>query len=421
MTTTAAPVRAPDAQAPGSTRPWPASIWTLLVGTFTVRALGFTFPFLPYHLTQLHLATGLVGVLLAVFGAGWLAGSVLCGWLADRWGRRATLVATMLLAAAVLPPLALAHTTPALVTTSFLAGFVYDAPRPVVTAAIADAFPDDAARAAVNGWRNFAVNVGAAFAGTAGGLLAAPLGIGTLICINAAVCGTFALIAWQLVDSREPQRPSAAPGVAAALADPRLWWLLAASLAALTCTGSLFSALPLLMERDGLSAADYGWAQAANAGMVLALSPALNGWLSRRASRPHAMTGLFALSSLGLAVTVGATGFVSTTLGYATAAALAVPGEVVIFVAAADILNRIAPPAAQGTYAGIWGTTLAGAVIVAPSLATWALTHGGHALVGAATFGCGLLGAALCWPLAAAVRRPHTPRPTSSVPKEATS
>ncbi|MEV7885172.1 MFS transporter [Streptomyces sp. NPDC002817] len=416
MTTTAAPVRAPDAQATGYTRSWPASIWTLLLGTFTVRAFGFTFPFLPYHLTQLHLTTSLVGILLATFGAGWLAGSVLCGWLADRWGRRATLVTTMLLAAAVLPLLAFAHTTPALIATSFLAGVVYDAPRPVVTAAIADAFPDDAARAAANGWRNFAVNVGAAVAGTAGGVLAAPLGIGTLICINAAVCGTFALIAWQLVDAREPQHPSAAPGVAAALRDSRLWWLLAASLAALTCTGSLFSALPLLMEGDGLSAADYGWAQAANAGVVLALSPALNGWLSRRSSRPHAMTGLFALSSLGLAVTVGATGFVSTTLGYATAAALAVPGEIVIFVAAADILNRIAPPAAQGTYAGIWGTTLAGAVIVAPSLATWALTHGGHALVGVATFGCGLLGAALCWPLATSVRRP---RP--STPKEVTS
>ncbi|MFE0356532.1 MFS transporter [Streptomyces nigra] len=420
MTTTAAPVRAPDAQAAGYTRPWPASIWTLLIGTFTVRAFGFTFPFLPYHLTQLHLATSLVGVLLATFGTGWLAGSVLCGWLADRWGRRATLVATMLLAAAVLPPLALAHTTPALVTTSFLAGLVYDAPRPVVTAAIADAIPDAAGRAKANGWRNLAVNAGAAFAGTAGGLLAEPLGIGTLICINAAVCGGFALIAWQLVDPRKPGRALASPGPAAALSDPRLWWLLAASLAALTCTGSLFSALPLLMDGDGLSAADYGWAQAANAGVVLTLSPALNGWLSRRASRPHAMTGLFALSSIGLAVTVGSTGFVSTTLGYATAAALAVPGEIVIFVAAADILNRIAPPAAQGTYAGIWGTTLAGAVIVAPALATWALTHGGDTLVGACTFGCGLLGAALCWPLAASVRRPRTPRHPGA-PKETTS
>lgn len=416
MTTTAAPVSAPDAQATGYPHSWPASIWTLLVGTFTVRAFGFTFPFLPYHLTQLHLTTALVGVLLATFGAGWLAGSVLCGWLADRWGRRPTLVATMLLGAAVLPPLALAHTTPALVTTSFLAGLVYDAPRPVVTAAIADAFPDDAARAKANSWRNFAVNVGAAFAGTVGGLLAAPLGIGTLICINAAICGAFALIAWQLVDSREPERASVSPGVGGALSDPRLWWLLAASLAALTCIGSLFSALPLLMEGDGLSAADYGWAQAANAGVVLVLSPVLNGWLSRRASRPRAMTGLFALSSLGLAVTVGATGFLSTTLGYATAAALAVPGEVVIFVAAADILNRIAPPAAQGTYAGIWGTTLAGAVIVAPVLATWALTHGGDVLVGAATFGCGLLGAALCWPLAVAVRRPRTPTPRDVMP-----
>ncbi|WP_406011634.1 MFS transporter (plasmid) [Streptomyces sp. NBC_00637] len=379
-----------------------------MAGTFIVRGLGFTFPFLPYHLTRLDLPTSSVGALLATFGSGWLAGSVACGWLADRLGRRNTLIGTLLLGAAALPLLAQVRATPALFAATFVAGAVYDGSRPVFTAVIADAFPDDDVRASVNAWRNFTVNVGAAVAGTVGGALAAPIGIPALIWINAAACGGFALVAWRFIHYREPAAAAGPPRVAAALADRSLWWLIAASLAALTCTASLFSALPMLMERDGLSAADYGWAQAANAGAVLALSPLLNRWLANRAARPAPMTGILALSSFLLAVGVGASGFVSTTLGYSATAALAVPGEIFAFVAAADILHRISPPAAQGTYAGIWGTTLAGAVIVAPLLATWALTHGGNAVVGAATFAAGLLGTALCWPLARAVR--HTTR-----------
>ncbi|MGW1290266.1 MFS transporter, partial [Streptomyces sp. NPDC002586] len=322
-----------------------------------------------------------------------------------RFGRRNTLICALLLGAAALPLLAEAHGIPALSAATFIAGAVYDCSRPVFTAVIADTFPDDDARASVNGWRNFTVNVAAAFAGTVGGALAAPIGIPALIWINAAACAGFALVVWRHVDYREPVTGTRHPSATPALTDRNLWWLIAASLAALTCTASLFSALPMLMEHRGLPVADYGWAQAANAVAVLALSPMLNRWLARRAARPAPMTGVLALSSFLLAVSVGSTGFVSTTLGYSATAALSVPGEVIAFAAAADILNHIAPPDAQGTYAGIWGTTLAGAIIIAPLTTTWALIHGGNALVGVATITSGLLGTALCWPLTRAVRR----------------
>jgi predicted MFS family arabinose efflux permease len=180
------PSAQPDQAQRTAARTWPPAIWTLMAGTFIVRGLGFTFPFLPYHLTRLDLPTSSVGALLATFGAGWLAGSVACGWLADRLGRRNTLIGTLLLGAAALPLLAQARATPALFAATFIAGAVYDGSRPVFTAVIADAFPDDDVRASVNAWRNFAVNVGAAVAGTVGGALAAPIGIPALIWINAA-------------------------------------------------------------------------------------------------------------------------------------------------------------------------------------------------------------------------------------------
>jgi MFS family permease len=385
-----------------------------MAGTFLVRGLGFTYPFLPYHLNDLHLSTRTVSTVLAVFGAGWLLGSILCGWLADRIGHRATLITTMLLAAAALPLLAQAHAVPALFAATFTAGIVYDASRPVFTAAIADTFPDDGIRASVNAWRHFAVNVGAAVAGTVGGMLAGPLGIPALIWVNAAACALFALLVWRFLPAADHHRHTGearSGNYRAALGDRALWLLLLASLCALTCAASLFSSLPMLMAEDGLAAADYGWTQTANAGAVLLLSPLLNRWLSRQADGPKPMTGLFAASSIVLGASMGAAGFASTTLGYSATAALAVPGEIVVFVAASDLLNRLSPPTARGLYAGIWGTTLAGAVIIAPALAGWSLTHGGDQLAAGTTFTVGVLGAALSWPLAALVRRAH-PMPT---------
>ncbi|MFD4525618.1 MFS transporter [Streptomyces sp. NPDC058470] len=416
MSTTATPVGRPDRAGNGTTRRWPAAIWTLMAGTFLVRGFGFTYPFLPYRLSDLHLTTGTVSTILAVFGAGWLLGSILCGWLADRIGHRATLITTMLLAAAALPLLAQANAVPALFAATFTAGIVYDASRPVFTAAIADAFPEDGVRASVNAWRHFAVNVGAAVAGTVGGMLAGPLGIQALIWVNAAACTLFALLVWRFLPPADPHRHPDGPPPAnyrAALSDRGLWLLLLASLCALTCAASLFSSLPMLMAKDGLDAAAYGWTQTANAAAVLLLSPLLNRWLSRQADQPKPMTGLFAASSLALGASMGAAGFASTTLGYSATAALAVPGEIVVFVAASDLLNRISPPTARGLYAGIWGTTLAGAVIIAPSLAGWALTHGGDELAAAATFTVGALGAALAWPLAALI---HRSRPVPALP-----
>ncbi|WP_432156212.1 MFS transporter [Streptomyces sp. bgisy153] len=408
MSTTEAPVSRSGQVAKESPHRWPAAIRTLMIGTFLVRSLGFTYPFLPYRLEHLHLTTRTVSCVLAVFGGGWLLGSILCGWLADRIGHRATLLAAMLAASAALPLLAQAHSVPGLLAAAFTAGVVYDAPRPVFTAAIAVTFPEDRVRTSVNAWRNFAVNAGAAAAGTAGGLLAGPIGIPALIWANAAACALFALLVWYFMppaqrdfdtNNRQPA------GYRAALVDPRLWLLLVTSLCALTCAASLFSLMPMLMAEDGLAASDYGLTQTANAGAVLLLSPILNRWLVARADRPAPMTGLLAASSVVLGTTMGAAGFASTALGYSAAAALAVPGEVLAFGATADILNRISPASARGLYAGIWGTTLAVAVLIAPALGGWALTHGGDRLAAATTFGVGLLGAVLSWPLARIVLR----------------
>lgn len=385
-----------------STR-WPRVIWALLVATFIARACGFAFPFLSYRLMELGFGTQLIGRTIAVFGLGWLVGQLGLGWLSDRLGRRTTLIATMLAATATLPVLAAAESTVSVVASAAVVGVVYGAYRPIVSATVQDQIPTDAGRALISGWRHFAVNCGAAATGAVGGLLAAETGMGFLFCVNAAACALFALIAALFMPCNERSRSGRSDRGAwrRALRDVRLWLVCLASLAALNACAAMFTALPMLMSRDGLGPAAYGWTQVANATVVVLATPALMPFLSRRASQPTPMLGPFALSSVILGAGMGAAGFASSTAEYSLAVAAAVTGEVLLFVAASDVLARISPPESRGLYAGVWGAQLAVAVITAPLLASWAIETGGHVLAAAAIVTVDLLGAALCLPLRA--------------------
>ncbi|MFI6283035.1 MFS transporter [Streptomyces sp. NPDC050988] len=415
----APPSAASTSQAPAATRAaragaWPAAVWALLIGTFAVRAAGFVYPYLAYHLSAREIAAQRVTLILALFGAGWLAGQLMCGALADRIGRRATLAGAMATAAVAFPVLAQSHAVVSLAAASFVAGFVYDSPRPIVSAVIADTVPDEPTRARIAGWRHFATNLGAATTGAVGGALAAPLGFPALFLFNAAVCAAFAVIAWRIVPPRAHRTHAAPPPGSywAAFSDLRLILLWLASVCAFVPVTALYAVLPLMMTEDHLPASAYGWSQAAGAAAVLILSPLMNGWLARRASGPSPMVGLLAAGAVVLGAGMGTAGFASTSTGYAAAVVLAVPGEIIAFVAAADVLNRISPTNSRGLYAGIWGTTLATAVLLAPLLAGWCLAVGGHLLVALALTGCGLAAAAACLPLKA-LTRPAPPSPAT--------
>ncbi|MGW9440673.1 MFS transporter [Streptomyces sp. NPDC055607] len=405
------PRPAPPLSYPAPARRWPTTIRVLLLGSFLTRAAGFSYPYLSYRAAETGLGAAAAGQVLAAFGAGWLVGQPSAGWLADRFGRRKTLVAVMLTAAMAMTALAQVQSYAAVLAAAFVTGAVYDAHRPVTTAAIADLVPADAARASVNGVRHFAINAAAAVSGAVGGLLAGSTGTSALLYANAAACLVFAALAQTLVtESFAPKTAGPARArLSDAVADVRLWLLVAATLAALLGAAGIFATLPLLMTQDGLSAASYGWTQVANGTAVVLLSPLVTPWVSRRADSMHALLAVFAASSLLLGSGMTVAGLSSTLTGYCLAAVLVVPGEIAIFIVAGALLDHIAPPLARGLYAGIWGTTLAGAIILSPLLATWSLTDGDGQSVAAASAAAGVLGAALTLPLAALLYRPVRP------------
>ncbi|MFD7233574.1 MFS transporter [Streptomyces sp. NPDC059881] len=403
-----------------SPRTWSPAIWSVLFCSFLARGLGFVYPFLGYHATDLQFSTADVLRVVTAFGVGWLAGSIVCGRLADRIGRRTTLVGAMTVSALTLPVLAQVSSLPAVLICAVIAGAVYDAPRPITTALIADLIPTKSAQTAVESARTFAITVSAEGTAFVGGMLAGALGgVAPLIWVQAGASVLCAVIVLIFLDADRPARskPTAGLGYRAAVRDVRLDLLVAASLCALTGAAGMFTSLPLLMSADGLDETAYGLTHLAAGAAVLVCTPLMTPWLSRRADRGPMLAPL-AAGSLVLGAGMTAAGASSTTLGYCAAAALIVPGEIAFFAAVGNILGHIAPADARGTYAGVWGITLAGAVIIAPLLTGWSMDRGGDAYAALTAGAMGLLGAALTLPLAALMRRspdgPHTPLPQPS-------
>ncbi|WP_175548802.1 MFS transporter [Mangrovactinospora gilvigrisea] len=380
---------------------WPPQVRLALAGTVLTHVLGFANAFLAYALTHRGLNSAAVSAVLSAYGAGWIAGQLAFGHLTDTLGRRRTLILANAASAVVLITLPLLHALPALLTGAFVLGAVLDGSRPAVSALINDQLADSAQRTRVNGWRHWCLNAGAALAGATGGLIADRYGYGPLFVANAASCAAFAVLAAVLLPV-EPHRTRhhrhEGPGLASLLGDDRLHWLLAGSLCAFTCAVSLTSALPILMVQDRLPAADYGLANAANALAVLALTPPLTVVLTRRARRTPLVADL-AVGSLILGAGMGGCALAHTTPGYLTAVVAATPGEIILAVAAYDVLARIAPAHLQGRYQGALGMALASAGLLAPALTSLALHLGGRPAVGLALAALGVLGALCCLPL----------------------
>ena len=188
-------------------------------------------------------------------------------------------------------------------------------------------------------------------------------------------------------------------GYRQAFSDKRLVLLVGSALATLTALLGFLAAVPILMSDCGLGVQSWGYLQVGSALTVVAITPLMTAWLSRRLAVGPRLDILAGAAVWGTLCMVAAA-FAHTTAGFTVAAIASAPAEIAFFVVGAGVVYRIAPPANVGRYQGIWAMTFAAAAVTAPLVASLSLTHGGRPMLAAATLTIGLLGAALCAPLA---------------------
>ncbi|MFO0582873.1 MAG: MFS transporter [Anaeromyxobacter sp.] len=358
----------------------PGLYWVLFGGVGLMALATFVFPFLALFLTARGYSVEQAGILVSLFGAGSIPAGPIAGTLADRVGRRPTLVGALVAGAACTAALPfLEH--PAVVAAGVLVlGVAIHAYFPAANAIVADVVPQDRLGDAY-GLMYWERNAGVAISFALGGALAAR-GYGLLFLADAATTFLFALVAWRFVPETRPAEAAAAPGgdaprgYAVVLRDRRFVALMALALLWMVGLFQFMVALPVHMKAAGFDEARYGAVMAMNGAIVLALSP----WAGRL-GETFDPAKVLATGALLTGAGYGAYSVCTTPLEYAAATAVWSLGEVTTIPTISALTARLAPADLRGRYQGALGTTFGAALAIAPALSGVVLGRlGAHAV-----------------------------------------
>jgi MFS family permease len=378
----------------------PRAFWVLWWGTLVNRLGGFVQPLLALYLTQVRdVSITRTGLVLTLFGLGGALSQPLGGVLADRIGRRRTMVLGLLSSAASLLVLGAVRSLFAISVAVVVYGLCLDLFRPASRAAVVDLVPPaDLPRAvALNFW---AINLGFAVATPLAGALAVH-GYWWLFALDAATCVAFAAVLLRGVPETRPVRDDTPGSMRDVLADRLMLALCLGTLLQAVVYLQAFVTLPLAFTADELSTASYGAVLGLNGLLIIVLQPLLLGVLAGRADRLLLWAG--ALQGVGF----GATALADDLVGHIAALTVWTVGEVLAAGVLGALVGQLAPAQLRGRYMGVHGLSYGVAGLLAPLLGTQLLARAGEPwLWGSCLVLCAVSGVLLAGVSRAAADRP---------------
>jgi MFS family permease len=354
----------------------PAAFWTLWVGTLVNRLGGFVVPFLALYLTRSRgLDVAEAGAIVSLFGLGSMTAGPLGGVLADRIGRRATMLLSLFGGGAVMLALGFQERPALIAANVLLLGLVTDLYRPAVSAMVADLVAPEK-RMIAYGHLYWAINLGFSLAPVVAGLLASRSYF-LLFAGDATTTFLYGFIVWRRVPETRP--PFDAPkeaGTAAGLRDVLADGVFMSFVALNFFLGLVFqqhsTTLPIDMASHGIDEQTYGMVVALNGVLIISIQPAATHMLSRfRRSRVLAVAALL----IGAGFGVYAIG--RTASWYAMGVAIWTLGEILASPTSSSIVADLAPMHLRGRYQGVFMMSWGLAMFVAPTLGSYVLARRG--------------------------------------------
>ncbi|MEU7427845.1 MFS transporter [Streptomyces sp. NPDC040750] len=343
----------------------PREYWWLWTSTLVNRLGAFVATFMALYLTiDRGYSASYAGLVASLHGLGGVVSSLAGGVMADRMGRRPTLLVAQTATAASVALLGFMTDPVAIAGAAFLVGVASNASRPAVQAMMADIVPpEDRVRAfSLNYW---AINLGFAVSSTAAGFIAEFSYLAGFL-IEAGMTLACALVVFLKVPESRPvpvggKESRDAVGLTAVLRDGRYMAVVGLSflVALIFQQGSV--GLPVAMGRAGFSPADYGLALAVNGVLVVVLQIPVTRFIEHRDPRTLLVaSSVLAGYGFGLTAFAGSVGVFMLTVCVWTLA------EIVNAPTQTGLVVRLSPVHGRGRYQGVYTLSWSVAALVAP-------------------------------------------------------
>ena len=347
-----------------SLRALPHAVRVLDVGIF-VNSFGTFLPiFIVLYLARQGYSPAQATLGLSAYGLGALLGSGLGGYLADRYGRRNTIVVAMIVAAATVIMVPIAHPLPLITLFTALSGAGTRAAGSAGAALVADLVPATDRQPAF-ALSRLALNLGFA-AGPAAAAFLAARSFRLLFAGDALASLAFALITLVLLPRDMPpleDREKGSGFLSTVRSDHAFVLLLMAVLLVHLVYWQQLATLPLVVRHQGLPASAYGLLISLN-GLIVILCELPLTTLTRRLRPQTAIAIGFLLIGAGFALL----GIAGSLVTLALCVLVWTLGEIAWDPVASAYVADLAPPHLQGQYQAALSTTIDAAYVVAPAL-----------------------------------------------------
>ncbi|MET9444501.1 MFS transporter [Streptomyces sp. NPDC006610] len=355
----------------------PRAFWWLWLSTLVNRLGAFVATFMALYLTlDRGYSASYAGLVAALHGLGGVLSSLAGGVMADRLGRRPTLLVAQVSTALSVALLGFVQHPVAIAGVAFLVGAASNASRPAVQAMMADIVrPEDRVRAfSLNYW---AINLGFAVSSMGAGFIAEVSYLAGFL-IEAVMTLACAIVVFVKLPESRPERSPAEKaaepevGLGTVVRDGRFMSVVGLSFLVALIFQQASVGLPIAMGDAGFSAADYGMAIAVNGVLIVVLQIPVTRFIQHRDQRQ-----LLVVSSLLAGYGFGLTAFAGSVGVFALTVCVWTLAEIVNAPTQTGLVVRLSPAHGRGRYQGMYTMSWSVAALVAPLMSGFVIDRFG--------------------------------------------
>lgn len=379
------------------------NVYALCLGLCVSRTGAAVVMFLPTYVTSelgrsLPFATSIIGA----YGAGAIVGAALGGIAADRIGRRAAMVTSLVGCALAVGALGLSRSSLVLLMSSLCFGLFNEMFRAPSAAMLTELVEPDR-RAIAFGLYSLAANLGLGAAALLGGALATR-SFSWLFWMNATTSAVLALAFATLLPETQPAARDASPGLRECAATISRDHTFLAFSGASFLIGLVFlqsmSTLPLAMRDAGMAPDGVGRVMVVNSVLIVLLQLPVTSIVARA---PRG--AMVVLTTLLIGVGFGLHALTHTSLEFAGAVAVWTLGEIAHGPLLQAAVGDLAPEKLRGRYIGVIGMCFTASLMVGAPLGGWAFARMGSRTLWIAALALSAVSAAIFWQIRGALDR----------------